>query len=348
MVDEMQDTNSVQLELIDLVAGLDLVMVGDAQQSIYGFRHADVELFEERGRRLERIGARASLQTNFRSRAEILRALNGAFAEALGESFRPLAPGRQDEPAAEPVVELIIADRDGQGPEPDPRVEQLAAPWRVAEARALAARVRELIDSGQARAGEVVLLLRATTDMHVYEQALEAAGVPTYVIGGRGYWSHPQVIELVAYLRALANPGDAEALHIVHLSPLCGLSLDGLVLTGAGAAEELSLDDRMLLRDFKPWFEGERRAATWLGAEELLDRALQRNGYELRLAGLPDARRRLANVRKLMRLARQWQEQHGSDLRGFVDHLRSRARRRRRRPGKARRRWRARRWTPCA
>ncbi len=325
MVDEMQDTNRVQLELIDLIAGLDLVMVGDAQQSIYGFRHADVELFEERGRRLERIGARASLQTNFRSRAEILRALNGAFAEALGESFRPLAPGRQDEPAGEPVVELIIADRDGQEPEPDPRVEQLAAPWRVAEARALAARVRELVYGGQARAGEVVLLLRATTDMHVYEQALEAAGVPTYVIGGRGYWSHPQVIELVAYLRALANPGDAEALHIVHLSPLCGLSLDGLVLTGAGAAEELSVDDRMLLRDFQPWFQGERRAATWLGPEELLDRALQRNGYELQLAGMSDARRRLANVHKLMRLARQWQEQHGSDLRGFVDHLRSRA-----------------------
>ena len=81
--------------------------------------------------------------------------------------------------------------------------------------------------------------------MHVYEQALEAAGVPTYVIGGRGYWSHPQVIELVAYLRALANPRDAEALHTVRLSPLCGLSLDGLVLSGADARDELSLDDRM-------------------------------------------------------------------------------------------------------
>jgi ATP-dependent exoDNAse (exonuclease V) beta subunit len=327
MVDEMQDTNNVQLELIDLVAGLDLVMVGDAQQSIYGFRHADVELFEERGRRLERIGARASLRTNFRSRAEILRALNGAFGEALGESFRPLAPGRQDPPAAEPVVELIIADRD-QGPptpEPDPRIEQLAAPWRVAEAGALARRVRELIDSAQARAGEIVLLLRATTDMHVYEQALEAAGVPTYVIGGRGYWSHPQVIQLVAYLRALANPRDAEALHTVQLSPLCGLSLDGLVLTAAGAQEELSVDDRIALRDFEAWFQAERRTAAWLGADELLDRALQRNGFELHLAGLPDARRRLANVHKLMRLARQWQEQHGSDLRGFVDQLRSRA-----------------------
>jgi ATP-dependent exoDNAse (exonuclease V) beta subunit len=325
MVDEMQDTNRVQLELIDLVTQLDLVMVGDAQQSIYGFRHANVELFEERGRRLERIGARASLQTNFRSCAEILRALNGAFAAALGESYRPLTPGRVEEPAAGPLVELLIADRDSTVPDPDPAVEQLAAPWRVAEARALAARVRELIDTGQARAADVVVLLRATTDIHVYEQSLEAAGVPTYVIGGRGYWSHPQVIELVAYLRALANPLDAESLYAVFLSPLCGLSLDGLVLRAAGAADELAIDDRERLREFDDWFAAERRAAAWLGPEELLDRALARNGYELQIAGLPDARRRLANVRKLMRLAREWQVEHGSDLRGFVDLLVSRA-----------------------
>ncbi len=118
------------------------------------------------------------------------------------------------------MVELIIADRDAQEPQPDPRVEQLAAPWRVAEARALAARVRELVDGAQARAGEVVVLLRATTDMPVYEQALEAAGVPTYVIGGRGYWSHPQVIELVAYLRALPNPRDGKPPHRASLAAL--------------------------------------------------------------------------------------------------------------------------------
>jgi ATP-dependent helicase/nuclease subunit A len=325
MVDEMQDTNSVQLELIDLVTQLDLVMVGDAQQSIYGFRHADVELFEARGQRLETIGARASLATNFRSRAEILNALNGAFAAALGEGYRPLTPGRVDEPAPEPLVELIIADRDGSPPEPDPMVEQLAAPWRVAEARALAARVRELIVAGQARAADVVVLLRATTDMHVYEQALEAAGVPTYVIGGRGYWSHPQVIELVSYLRALANPLDSEALYGVYVSPLCGLSLDGLVLVAAGAEGELAELDRRRLQEFDMWFRSERRAAAWLGPEQLLDRALAHGGYELGIAAMPDARRRLANVRKLLRLARDWQAEHGGELRGFVDLLVGRA-----------------------
>ena len=54
MVDELQDTNPVQLELIELIASENLFMVGDAQQSIYGFRHADVELFERRGEQLAR------------------------------------------------------------------------------------------------------------------------------------------------------------------------------------------------------------------------------------------------------------------------------------------------------
>jgi ATP-dependent exoDNAse (exonuclease V) beta subunit len=133
------------------------------------------------------------------------------------------------------------------------------------------------------------------------------------------------VTALVAYLRALANPLDTESLYSVFLSPLCGLSLDGLVLTAAGATDELGIDDRERLREFRAWFEGERRAAAWLGPEQLLDRALARNGYELHIAGLPDARRRLANVRKLLRLAREWQAQHGSDLRGFVDLLVGRA-----------------------
>ncbi len=324
MVDEMQDTNGVQLELIDLVAGIDLFMVGDAQQSIYGFRHANVDLFEQRGARLDQIGARASLQTNFRSQPAILDALNGAFTSELGSRFRPLHPGRQGEPAPAPVVELMVVDKDAIAASHDPILEQPAAPWRVAEARALAARIRELIDTGEATAGEIVVLLRATTDIHVYEGAIEAAGVPTYVVGGRGYWSHQQVIELTSYLRALANPLDTAALYTVLVSPLCGLSLDGLVLHRAGAIEQLSDSDRVRLEAFEVWFSGERRGAAWLGIEQLLERALAHSGYELRIAGLSDARRRLANVRKLMRLAREWQGAHGNDLRGFVDMLQTR------------------------
>ena len=104
----------------------------------------------------------------------------------------------------------------------------------MAEARALADRIGELIDGGAA-AGEVVVLLRATTDMRTYERALEERGVPTYVIGGRGYWSHPQVVDLVSYLRTLANPRDEVALYSVLASPLVGVSVDALVMLGAAS-----------------------------------------------------------------------------------------------------------------
>ena len=331
MVDELQDTNRVQLELIESIARDNLFTVGDAQQSIYGFRHADVELFERRGARLEALGARETLQTNFRSRPEILDAVNPAFAQALGERFRPLLPGRTGGAgAAEPAVELVLVDKAA-----DWENEGVASPWRVAEARTLADRVAELVAAGHAPA-EIVVLMRATTDMRVYERALERRELPTYVIGGRGYWSHPQVVDLVAYLRALANPRDEESLYGVLASPIVGASLDALVVLAAASraserdpwwllreprGELAGLDDadRSRLEAFTAWFEAERWRARRCGMEELIDSALVASGYDLVMLAMPGGRRRLANVRKLMRLAREHEDAHGPDLHGFLD-----------------------------
>ena len=178
------------------------------------------------------------------------------------------------------------------------------------------------------------MLLRASTDMRAYERALEREGLPTYVIGGRGYWSHPQVLDLVAYLRVLANPLDEEALYTVLASPLVGASLDALVVL-AGVARELGRDpwsvltdaealgvlgaeDRAAVLDFAAWCAGEREHAGRAGVDELIDRALTRSGYDLGMLALPGGHRRLANVRKLMRLGRDYEREHGPDLRGFV------------------------------
>jgi ATP-dependent exoDNAse (exonuclease V) beta subunit len=337
MVDEFQDTNAVQLALIEAIADDNLFTVGDAQQSIYGFRHADLELFERRGERLERLGARMPLAKNFRSRPEILDALNLAFGEALGDRFRRLEAGREDVPPADaPCVELLIADKGSDWID-----EGIAAPWRVAEARALAARVRELVDRGRA-AREIVLLTRATTDLRAYERALEERGIPTYVIGGRGYWQHPQILDMVAYLRALANPRDEEALYIVLASPLVGVSLDALVVLAAaartvnrdpwwllqdpdGALNELTEGDVARLSSFVRWFAAERGAAARLGVEELVERSLLVSGYDLEILAMPGGTRRLANVRKLMRLGRDHEAESGPDLRGFLDLVNGRA-----------------------
>ncbi len=335
MVDELQDTNRVQLELIEHVARGNLFTVGDAQQSIYGFRHADVELFEALGEQRARDGERATLQTNFRSRREILEVINGAFAGVFGERFMPLVVGRADPPAGEPRVELLIADKAG-----DYAVEGLASPWRTAEARALARRVQELIAAGTSP-HDVVLLSRATTDLRAYERALEEHGIPTYVIGGRGYWAHPQVIDVVAYLRALANPRDEQQLYTVLASPLVGVSFDALVVLAAAARagdrdpwwvlrepgdafDSLASDDRFRLVDFARWFGEERGAAARLGIEELIERMLERTGYDLAMLAMPGGRRRLANVRKLMRLGREFEAVRGPDLRGFLELVRGR------------------------
>ncbi len=248
-----------------------------------------------------------------------------------------LAAGRPAEPAAEPRVELLVIDKGA-----DWEDDGLATPWRVAEARALAHRVAELVAGGVAPR-EIVLLTRATTDLRVYERALEERGVPTYVIGGRGYWSHPQVVDLVAYLQALANPRDEDAFYTVLASPLLGISIDGLVLLAAaaraaerdpwrmlrepvqGALDELSDLDRGLLAEFTGWFAAERRAAVRLGVDELIERALERSGYDLAMLAMPGGRRRLANVRKLMRLAREHEAESGRDLGAFLDLVQGRS-----------------------
>jgi ATP-dependent helicase/nuclease subunit A len=305
MVDELQDTNPVQLELISAIARGNLFAVGDAQQSIYGFRHADVELFENLGERLDQDGRRATLQTNFRSRAEILKVINAAFG------FRPLRPGREEPPAGTPLVELLVVEKEDSG-------------WRAAEARSVAERIEELIEGGVAPR-DIVILTRAATDLRTYERALEERGIPTYLIGGRGYWSSPQVMDVVAYLRALANPRDEQALYHLLASPLVGLSMDALVLVAASRREGerddpdgLAAEDARRLKAFRDWFEGERRLLGRVAIEELIERAMILTGYDLEMLALPGGERRFANVRKLMRLAREHEKRAGRDLRGFL------------------------------
>ncbi len=190
------------------------------------------------------------------------------------------------------------------------------------------------------------MLTRATTDMRAYERALERRGLPTYVVGGRGYWAHPQVVDMVEYLRALANPRDQQSLYGVLASPLVGLSLDGLVVLAAVAREAgedpwrvlageaavsadalaaMEAEDRERVTRFAQWFAAERARAARSGLEELVDAALRHTGYDLTMLALPGGRRRLANVRKLMRLAREYEAEHGAALRGFVEFVGERA-----------------------
>ena len=355
MVDEFQDTNATQLELLELLGG-ERFVVGDELQSIYGFRHADVRIFRAQRAALAEVGAAAELATNFRSRPDLLGVLDDAMGELHGAAHVPFVPGRaaDGQPDAA-IVELLLTDAEAVEAWPPETLASLpqSTPKRRAEARVVAARVAALIREEGVPASDVVLLLRAATDMAVFERALEEQGLSTLAAGGGGYWGRQQVLDLCAYLGALANPRDELALLGLLASPLVGLSANGLAILaraakqgarwealeaafprprratdedpreappGAAPLRDLLPDaDRDALANFCPWFSIEREHAPRRGLDELLERVVDRTGYDLHVLGLPGGRRRWANVLKLQRLAAGFESRRGRDVRGLID-----------------------------
>jgi ATP-dependent exoDNAse (exonuclease V) beta subunit len=329
MVDEFQDTNRLQCELIDQLCGgpleRDIFFVGDEFQSIYGFRHADVAVFRERR---EAAAQRLPLARNYRSRPEVLAAVNHMFREEFGDGYQPLAAsGEFTDPVFGHPVELHVTDKRD--------FKDAPIAWRDGEAKAIARRVRELVDAGVATAGEIVLLFAAGTDAERYEAALRAEGLPTYRATGRGYFGQQQVVDLLAYLRLLHNRYDDEALVTVLASPFVGVSNDGLVhvrrhagrrplFTGIERSlpEQLSEDDERLVRAFKQRYERLVAASARTSLERLCEEIVSAHDYDLAVLVRWDGKRRYANLRKLMRLARSYESLRGPDVEGFVKFIR--------------------------
>ncbi len=197
----------------------------------------------------------------------------------------------------------------------------------------------------------MVVLLRAFTHLDAYEDSLERAGLRPYVVGGRGYWSQQQVSDVSALLATIANPLDDQALFGALASPACGAAPDTLWLlraaagkrrhvwpaleraVGAGEAE-LAAPERLqqippgeveLLRRFVATLAGLRERGPRLSLAGLVEAATTETGYDLALLMRPAGEARFANVRKLMRLATEFEAREGRDLRGLLDFLAVRA-----------------------
>jgi ATP-dependent helicase/nuclease subunit A len=362
LVDEFQDTNRLQLRLIEALRGprTEVMAVGDELQSIYGFRHADLDVFRARRDAIEASpdAEAMKLSGNFRSRPELIGAVNALGERLLGEAFRPLRVGAapRSAPRGEgPAVELLLTARDGwdaEGIELEPATDAASPLNHLAEARFVAARLRELSAGGLER-GEMVVLLRAFTHVDAYEDSLERAGLRPYVVGGPGYWSRQQVADACALLATIANPLDDKALFGALASPACGVAPDTLWLlraaagrgrsvwpaleraVGLGEAEgELAAPARLeqipaaelaLLRRFAATIAALRLRAPRLPLADLIDAAIAETGYDLAVLMRPAGEARFANLRKLMRLAAEFELREGRDLRGLLDFLATRA-----------------------
>jgi ATP-dependent helicase/nuclease subunit A len=368
MVDEFQDTNGLQLRLIEQLRGPDtrLFLVGDEFQSIYGFRHADVEVYRRQHRRFaegeEQSGVALPLTGNFRAAPELVAATN-AIGAGLLEGFEPLTASLEEpEPGTgEPLVELLLTEdkkKEWEAEETElPRPhDDPSSGSRIAEARRLAARLRELVDRDpKVEAADVVVLLRAFTHVSAFERALADAGLDPYVAGGRGFWSQQQIEDLRCLLAVVANPLDDEAVFGALASPACAVLPDTLWLlrkTGTepgengrdklfhiwpligdlvegraphagdpAAAQLIPEDDLERVRNFATTLIGLRELGTEGGLEALVDRVATAFDYDLATLHREDGTARWANARKLMRLAREFEDREGPDLAGFLEYL---------------------------
>jgi DNA helicase-2/ATP-dependent DNA helicase PcrA len=199
LVDEFQDTNAIQYAWLRLLAGDrdNLFLVGDDDQSIYGWRGAKVEHIQRFQRDYPNTEI-VRLEQNYRSTGNILSAANALIAN------NPTRLGKN------------LWTNDGAG-EP---IRRYAAFNEVDEARFVVERIRKYcVDEGIARA-ECAILYRTTAQSRLFEEALIQAGLPYRVYGGQRFFERAEIKDALAYLRLLLNLHDNEAFErVVNLPP---------------------------------------------------------------------------------------------------------------------------------
>lgn len=233
MVDEFQDTNQLQIDIIDHLAAkgsANLCTVGDSQQSIYKFRGADVGVYRKHKAHMRspEVGALSvELADNFRSHGDVLAFVRKVCGvpKFFCEPFLDLQAGRDEGQVVRagrhyrsntPRIDVMLAEGES------------AAEARIAAARAMAERFAELRDAGH-KAGDMVVLLGAMTYASVYADALRAQGFDCMVTAGSAFYSAREVKLIGHLLRVLATPADTESLFILLASDLLPLSSDDLI-----------------------------------------------------------------------------------------------------------------------
>ena len=360
----------------------ELFLVGDEKQSIYRFRGADVAGF---GRIRQRLGTspirELPLLGNRRSSPNIVAFVNGIGASLMHAREQPPPPywvewSSEHElsalrtPALDPAVEIITAIPDSpiesaafasrRVMESAPTVSARrlnAGRKRMLEGSAIASRINQLVgnemvtDSATSelrpvRHSDIVLLLRAFTDVAIYEGALVDAGVPCYTIKGRGFFACQEVLDFIELLTTIDDPADSMALVAALRSPFFAVSDDCLAeialhrervetsvefspaspfcVTFADGGPDFSWllagrDDAICAWRILGELRRLRQRGTIVG---VVEHALEATGYEAVMLGLRQGPQRVANLRKLSDLARDFESRRLFTFHDFVVHLR--------------------------
>jgi len=340
LIDEFQDTDPRQLVIANLLHGEthgpSLFIVGDAKQSIYRFRGAEVSVFAEaREAAGGADGRQIAMNRNHRTVPEVLGFVNDFFegSGALAAVEQPYRPMDIWRPVAnEPRVEFLQPVLDEKS---------AAADGREAEGVLIAARLKRMCelepvtigDAPHARRalyGDAAILVRTLNDVLPYERALVDAGVPYYIVAGKGFYEQQEVIDLRNLLAVVADPFDEVSLAGFLRSPIGGLSDDALL----ALCERNRTLSRAFAHGAAPDGFGEESAWTRaralvaeLGKEsqrplaDFVALALARSGYEAMLMGLRLGESRVANVRKVADLASAFEDIEGASLPRFIAYM---------------------------
>lgn len=314
MVDEYQDTNHAQYRLIRALAGHhgNLYAVGDDDQSIYGWRGAELRNILEFQRDYPNAVV-IRLEQNYRSTAAILDAANAVVRHNRSRLGKELWTSR---PAGSLVKCFAAADEEAEA-------------WFVAQG------IHDLVREGHAP-DDVAVLYRTNAQSRSLELGLARAGIPYRLVGGARFYERREVKDLIAYLRVMYNPGDDLSLARIINVPRRGIGDVALARLKAYAESRAmplatALDEAYQVPDLAP---PAARAAAQLGAQfrqwrqrvgvplpDVILAVAEESGLmpQLRAEHTPDAEDRMANIGELASEAKRFQDQRGDpDLGDFL------------------------------
>lgn len=285
MVDEYQDTNELQYKLLRKLCATheNLVVVGDDDQSIYGWRGAKIENILDFSKQFSDVKI-VKLEENYRSSANILSAANELIDHNRNRLGKRLISTKSDNKDIE-ILECIDEE---------------------AEARGVAKKIGELLKDGE-DPGQIAVLYRINALSRVLEEGLLAFGIPYKIVGGVKFYERAEVKDIISYLRLILNPRDDFSLERIINRPKRGLGAVGLAKLQKFAYErKLSLYDAMSLMDEsllgKKVFSAlnalvsDIAALSSLSADKLIEELENKIKLKQYYESLPDGADRVANI----------------------------------------------------
>lgn len=343
MVDEYQDTNEIQDLIFSSVSkdGKNLFMVGDVKQSIYRFRLADPMIFLRKYRAYADYEKAADgeprkilLSANFRSKPEILDAVNSVFSSVMSEQVGDLDYGEReqlrdgrDQPRSQtPLVELHCINADVKELRLDEQEDFVKA---EIEAEWIASRIEELLASGEAEPKDITILLRSPKkEGHFYLGALERRAIPTVNTGGGSILQSVEIETLCSLLQILDNPHQDIPLIGAMTGPIFGFTYDEMSAIRAGcprgdfydAVCHASRHDAALKQFLEKLtaLQTEQRLCRLSELLQLLEREL---GLRNIFAAMENGLLRVRNLNLFYQLAAGFETDEPKTLRQFLSYL---------------------------